>query len=311
MERLKSPLVKAEFIADVFETSEYIYFLKSYQYRNNIEQIPQNLKTKLSKEYWQGIYSGEGMVYENLGFTRETTALGNKAGISIAQSWVEENIDWNKMKYLDKIVELCERESVRLFFVSTPLTISTVYATPGYNECVDYFTEYAAEKNVPYDNLNLLKGREEFLPDALMNCMEHVGNEGADIISDYYCKVLNARIQGESVEQYFFSSVDEMRENMKAIVACQLRTEQVDENGNRKIIGEIVGKTDARPEYQFEIEKDGKVCVLQQYSQMNTCSLPVEKISFPMILRVRCRDKSDMMHEKISENHIEETTWYP
>ena len=308
LERLRNPLIKAEFIADVFEPSEYVYFLKSFQYRNNIKDIPQNLKIKFSKGYREGIYVGEGMVYEELGFTRETSVFGTKAGIYISQPWSEENIDWNKMAYLDKIVELCQRKDVQLFFVSTPLTISTVYGTPGYDECVDFFTQYAAMKDIPYDNLNLLKGREEFLPDSMMNCMEHVGDDRAEVISDYYSQVLNIRIKGENADSYFFTSVEEMRKNMKDIVACEFKTEKIDENGNRKMIGEVLGNAEIKPEFQFEMEKDGMIDVLQEYRQMKEVILPANKIKYPMILRVRARSARDGS-EKVYEVLIDETTW--
>ena len=308
LERLKNPMIKAEFIADVFEPSEYIYFLKSFQYRNNVKDIPKNVKTKFSEEYRRGVYTGSGMVYENLGFTRETSVFGTMAGIYISQPWVEEKIDWKNMEYLDKIVEVCRKKGVQLFFVSTPLTISTVYGTPGYDECVEFFTHYAEEKGVPYDNLNLLIGREAFLPDSMMNCMEHIGADRAEIISDYYSKVLNARIQGENSEIYFFDSVEEMRKNMKDIVACAFRTEKIDESGNRRFFGEALGKTDIKPEFQFEIEKDGKIDVLQEYSHTQEVILPISKITYPMTLRVRCksvRDDSEKMYEVV----IDETTW--
>lgn len=308
LERVKSPLIKAEFMLDVFEPSEYIYFLKSYQYRNNVYDIPVNLKQKLSKEYRQGIYTGGGMVYEDLGFTRETEVFGTGAGIYISQTWAEENIDWDKMAYLDRIVELCKKEGSRLFLVSTPLTISTVYGTQGYNECDYFFKKYAQETGIIYDNLNLLKGREHFLPDAKMSSMEHVGADGADIISQYYCEVLQKHLHDEEVSSYFYSSVDEMKNSMEDIAACALHTEKIDQEGNRKIVGELLHKEGTQAEYQFEFEKDGKVIIIQEYSEKNECMLSKDIIAFPMTLRIKCRSLDDES-EKMYEVNIDKTMW--
>lgn len=57
LERIKTVPVKAGFILDVFEPSEYIYFLKSYQYRDEIWECSENIRKKLSKEYRQGVFS--------------------------------------------------------------------------------------------------------------------------------------------------------------------------------------------------------------------------------------------------------------
>ncbi len=308
LERINSPIIKAEFILDVFQPSEYIYFLKSYQYRNNIWNIPANLKKKLSKEYRQGVYTGEGMVYENLGFNRETEVFGAGAGIYISEPWVEENIDWEKIGYLDKIIELCKEKDTQIFLVSTPLTISTVYGTPGYNECYQFFKKYAASNGIPYDNLNLLKDRTDILPDSQMSSMEHVGADGANIISEYYCQILNKRLQGEDVDSYFYASINEMKANMEDIAACSFYTEKLDDVGNRKIVSESLHKDNIEIEYQFEIIKNEITSVLQPYSAKEECSLPVEEISFPMILRLRCRSLNDYS-EKVFEIYIDENTW--
>ena len=308
LERLKSPVIKAEFMLDVFEPSEYIYFLKSYQYRNQVWNIPANLKKKMSKEYRQGIYTDEGMVYEDLGFTREKAVFGNGAGILISNPFLEENVDADKLEYLNKIVELCREKDVQLFLVSTPLTISTVYGTPGYEECYRFFKEYAGEKGIPYDNLNLIKNREHLLPDTKMSSMEHAGADGADIISRYYCDILKRRMQGEEVDSCFYASVQEMKEDMADIAACALHTERMDGEGNRRIIGESLHKNRVEPEYRFEIVKEGKVKVLQEYSRQEECFLPEGDISFPMMLRVRCRSRNDKS-EKIFEINIDESTW--
>lgn len=110
LERIKSVPVKAGFILDVFEPSEYIYFLKSYQYRDEIWGCRANIRKKLSREYREGIYADGKTVYENLGFARETEVFGEKAGVYISRSWTEEELDENRLAYLDKIIELCRKE---------------------------------------------------------------------------------------------------------------------------------------------------------------------------------------------------------
>ena len=82
----------------------------------------------------------------------------------------------------------------------------------------------------------------------------------------------------------------------------------MDGEGNRRIIGESLHKNRVEPEYRFEIVKEGKVKVLQEYSLKEECFLPEGDISFPMMLRVRCRSRNDKS-EKIFETNIDESTW--
>lgn len=309
LERIKSPIIKAQYMADVFKVTEYPYFFKSIQYKDNVWNILDNVKQKLSKEYREGIYVGSGMVYEDLGFARETKVLEQSAGINISQEWKTEKIDAKKLAYLDKIVELCRKENAELFLVSTPLTNSTVYATPGYEECVKYFQAYAEQNGIYYDNINLMLDRETLLPDTKMNCMEHVGGDGAEIVSEFYCRVLQNHIEGLDVSPFFYSTVTEMRNDMSDVVACSLFTREIEAGGDRRITGEVVCKEGAEVEYQFELTNETDTAVLQAYSQKTECLLPKEKITFPMVLRVKCRSVHNISNERVHEVVIEKDTW--
>lgn len=318
LERLRSPLVKAQFIAGVFEPSEYVYFLKSYQYRDKIADACDNIKKKLSKEYRQGIDTGQDTVYEELGFTRETKVFGNRAGIYPSQPWEEEKIDPGKLAYLDKIIELCRDNEVQLYMVSTPLTISTVCTTKGYEECCRFFEEYLGERGIAYDNLNFMKDRQVLLPDAAMNGMEHVGGESADLVSDFYSRVLAGRIRNENVDDYFYESVADMEVHMSDVICCALHTETAEEEdgtvggqqaGGRRIVGEAYCKEGVTAEYQFEVEHAGETTILQTYDTQNTCPLPGSRMIYPMTLRVRCRPVNGDGIERVFEVDIDENTW--
>lgn len=293
LERIKSVPVKIGFILDVFEPSEYIYFLKSYQYRDEIWECGENIRKKLSKEYRQGIFEDGKTVYENLGFARETEVFGNRAGVYISRSWTEEELDRERLAYLDRIIALCREEGVELYAVSTPLTISTVCETPGYEECNRFFSRYLEDRGVPYDNLNLMEDRGVLLPDENMSSMEHVGGDSADIVSNYYCDILRSRINEEPENIHFYDSVAEMKAHLPDLAYCDFHTEKLDEAGNRELTAKAFHGEDAVVEYQFERETDGETMVLQSYSSQETCPLPVEKMRFPMTLRARCRVRGE------------------
>lgn len=289
LERIKSLPVKAGFILDVFEPSEYVYFLKSYQYRDEIWNCGENIRKKLSKEYRQGIVEDGKTVYENLGFAREREVFGNRAGVYLSSPWTEEALDEKRLSYLDRIIELCREEGAELYAVSTPLTISTVCETSGYEECNRFFSRYLEERGIPYDNLNLMEDRGILLPDEKMSSMEHVGGDSADIVSGCYCDILRSRIGKEPEKIRFYDSVAEMKAQLPNLAYCDFHTEKLDEAGNRELKAKAFHVEDAKIEYQFERDADGVTVILQPYGAQETCPLPVEKMCFPMTLRVRCR----------------------
>lgn len=291
LDRIKSLPVKAGFILDVFEPSEYMYFLKSYQYRDEIWECGENIREKLSKEYRQGIYADGKTVYENLGFAREKEVFGNRVGVYVSRTWTEEEIDPERLAYLDRIIELCRQEGAELYAVSTPLTISTVCETPGYEECNRFFSKYLEERGIPYDNLNLMEDRGSLLPDEEMSSMEHVGGDGANVVSSYYCDILQSRMKREPGKVRFYDSVAEMKEHLPDLAYCDFHTEKLDEAGNRELKARAFHGEDVEIEYQFERDADGGTVVLQPYGSQETCPLPVEEMRFPMTLRVRCRVK--------------------
>lgn len=247
-------------------------------------------------------------MYENLGFAREKEVFGNRAGVYISRPWTEEEVDRERLAYLDRIIALCGEEGVQLYVVSTPLTISTVCETPGYEECNRFFSQYLEERRIPYDNLNLLEDRGILLPDEKMSSMEHVGGDSAETVSGLYCDILQSRMKQETGAVHFYDSVAELKEHLPDLAYCDFHTEKLDDAGNRELSAEAFHGEAVEIEYQFEKEADGVTEILQKYSVEGTCPLSVERMSFPMILRVRCRVKGEET-EKSFELAIDEGTW--
>lgn len=309
LERINSPFVKTEFILDSFKPSEYIYFLKSYQYKENLIKIPENLNDKLSREYRKGVYVGGGTAYEDLGFARESETFGNSVAITTMPDWSEDKLVPQKLGYLDKIVEICEENGIQLYLVATPLTMPTVAESVGYSQGYEYFKKYADEHGVYYDDLNLMKNRNEILPDSTMNCMEHVGGNGAEVVSDVYCQILNNHMKNKKENDILYTSVEEAVQNMGAIIACNFTTTPEADGKGRLISAVSCRQPYAIPEYQFELEKDGHIQILQSFSSVTECVLKKEDIKFPFMLRLRCHAQGNEETERIYEVMIDEETW--
>ncbi len=130
-----------------------------------------------------------------------------------------------------------------------------LYNIENYQEAEDFYTAYAEKHNLSYYNLNLLRSREELLPDSLMHDYNHVNGEGAEVISKQYADILKKQMNGEASTDLFYSSLEELKDGVERIVAVSADIE----TGNGKIILKIksLQSNDVIPEYQVQVAVDG------------------------------------------------------
>ena len=118
-----------------------------------------------------------------------------------------EKIDPANVKILEDIIKLCEENDVRLFLVSAPTSMMSLYRIADYQAAVDYYEDFAASHGLSYVNLNYLKDRETWLGDELMFDFNHVNGEGAELVSKKYAEYLNAVIHGQEPPEMFYADL--------------------------------------------------------------------------------------------------------
>ncbi len=212
---------KLDFLRDAFSPDEYLDAVSlCYRFRNNFtaDKIRDNIREKA--ELRQNGYSrrlSPPDLYPDNGFiySYQVGDIPNYA----PTRFDPENINSEKTKYLDKIRELCETNGIRLFLVSAPTTMMTLYRVADYQKAVDFYSEYASAHGLDYVNLNYLRGREEWLGDNLMFDFNHVNGEGADLVSQKYAEYLKARISGEDPPDLFYTDLEELQQDVHRIIA--------------------------------------------------------------------------------------------
>ncbi len=212
---------KLEYLRNAFTPDEYPDALSlCYRFRNNFtpETIRDTLREKAElKENGfaqrlspPDLYTDNGFIY-----SYQTGDIPNYAKISYDPNKVVPE----KAAYLEKITELCERNGVRLFLVSAPTTVMTLYRVSDYQRAVDYYTDFAADHGISYVNLNYLRGREEWLGDDLMFDFNHVNGEGAELVSRKYAQILKALISGGEVPDLLYADLEEFQADVHRIIA--------------------------------------------------------------------------------------------
>lgn len=295
LDRMRSPVSRLEYIFQALEPSEWPYVWKSYRYRNNFSDIRENVSMKLNEQTRNGVDIREDEHYEDRGFVwtqsgYEDGAVGLPSPVPV--QWENERISEDAFEWLDKIRDLCGRNGVELILVTGPTTLSTIYSIEDYEGSYQRFSQYARENGLPYFDLNLLRNRREMLPDSMMRDYDHVCGSGAEVTSRIFCDIINAFLNGEDTEVWFYASVDDMKREIGEVIACDLHTEAIEGSGDRLFVAESLQEEGKTAEYEFWICRDaegGGFELLQEYGVKNTCVIPAEDLEHDIILRVNSR----------------------
>ena len=190
--------------------------------------------------------------------------------------------------YLDRIVDLCAENGVRLFLVTAPTTMARIYLSDTYQEATDYFQEYARAHGLIYHNLNLLRGREDFLPDSSMVDYNHVNAKGAYTVSALYAEILQRDISGEDTSGYFYDSVEELKASVHRVVA--LDTDAVIDGDTLSLHMTSIHSEGVIPQYQVRLAIDGKNFeAATEWSESPDCKIDISEIRAGSKLQIRAR----------------------
>lgn len=293
IDRIKSPTIRIQSIVSLLDKKDYPYLLGSYRSREGILNAVQNVKDKLDADVRNGVdrrrgeyYADRGFVYTESGFTEGNVGLPDTPPVQ----WKDAERKEEAFAYLDKITALCEENNIQLFLVTGPTTLSTIYSIEDYEGIVSCFKEYALDKGIIYQDMNLIKDREKELPDSAMYDSDHVNGKGAEIISRKYCEILKKNIKGEDTADYFYSTVEEMKQDINKVVACDIHTEEL-ENGDYKITAIGLCAPEQKAEFEFLISEDeGRTWnILREYGAEQEYIIDRDKLLEEVTLRVNSR----------------------
>jgi len=192
-DRLINPINKLAFLLDVFKGSDILLGIDAYRYRESLSPdfLRDNIrewKELLSSDYSPLVkndeyYYEKGFVYSDVSMSDDTVEIPEDISDFV-------HIDPKKTAYLDKIVKLCKDTNTDLYLVTGPTTLQCINSIPHYDDATNYYLNYAEQNGLAYHNLNMLDGREEWLPITMMCDYNHVNGQGAMLVSKKYADIL-------------------------------------------------------------------------------------------------------------------------
>ena len=248
------------------------YFCNMYRHKENfkIDKIKENIE-KHKKLESEGIvvdkeketyYYGKGFIYSN-----NHCEPGNIPVMDELQDHFSlDEIDQSKVKYIDKIYEFCRQKGIRLILTATPVSMMNMYHIEGYQEAVDFYTEYAKEKGISICNLNYLKDREEWFGDERMTDYVHMSGEAAEEIRAIYADILDSELNGKESSAEFYPDLDALKKDVHRVVA--LRAGLLKEGENVHISIEALSNDIGNNLYRIEfLTADGNAEVLREWEK--------------------------------------------
>lgn len=123
----------------------------------------------------------------------------------------ETEIDDESVQYLDKIIALCKQHGTRIILVTTPLSELVTCKCSNLDVFYNWYKEYAYENELEFYDFNLLKEKQDMLPDELAYYdAGHLNDTGADIFGMEYCRIMRMVDAGEDISDLFYGSYDEL-----------------------------------------------------------------------------------------------------
>lgn len=270
-DRLKSPWIRADYALHTLTPEELPFLLKSYRYRDNFSQIPENISAK-----WK-LLTGRSVQEMHMGFVPLEKAWDlQRDQIGFWDyHWTERSVSDETMTYLDRIVRLCGKKNVKLYFVTMPMASSSFYQNDSVTNAHDFIQAYADKVSVPYFDMNLWKGAEARRLNERMNDYEHPSGELAEELSNVVSRI----VQGENPDKFLYQMTAQAKAAMHGILSLQMHTEPA-QNGSRNIIVSCVCEEGMEVRYTFTAETNiKKNVILQKDGVSSSCILPPELVN--------------------------------
>ncbi len=161
-----------------------------------------------------GSLTGKEEKYENRGYLGAIAArCPTVSPEEYHTEKVFESVDPECVKYMDKMISMCQERGIAVIVVVAPVSQSTTLRFQGLDDFYSYLRDYCARWEVPLFDMNLFKGKTNLFPDATHYYDElHMSADGAWSATHYICDVVELWKAGREYDTLFYSSYTEAEE---------------------------------------------------------------------------------------------------
>lgn len=216
---MRPSLNKLEFLLCTSESRHYTNRLLPFRREWKKMEDPSYLKEVWDKKRQESYRNYEPVVREQEYYAGKGFVSSREVLDAEAITWWEnfglirddmESSETYTLSYLEKIVEFCEKEKIRLIFVTAPSFDRYLEAVGPYDQAYAYIRELAEKYGISYLDFNLC--REEYLDFTEEDFLDvdHLNGRGARTLTEFLAEIeeelISHRLQ---IDEYFKPWYDE------------------------------------------------------------------------------------------------------
>lgn len=179
------------------------------RYRKNIYN-PQNIINTISNKMSKSYNTFEPVVYEGVekyiekGFVYSYEKI-SEYGYDIQIKWNKKTLLNSQVNYLIKMIELCKKEKIDVYLITSPYHKSYLENEPNYQKIHDFFMKIANRYDVPYWDFVYLKENFVKFEDNDYKDAVHLNGIGAEKFSTTVSELIKKYNSDENIETYFIN----------------------------------------------------------------------------------------------------------
>jgi len=193
---LRNDKYEAEYIEEVFPLSEKVkYNVKLFRYQQDYFAFRNSkLKEKIEAKYnvetkaaqkQQGTeeYRSKGYAYCDYKMLESEFNKTNQFRSLDGKNW---NMDNAQKKYLQKIVDTCKQNNIKLIFVTAPVANVSMEFIKNYDLIHNKVQNFADKNNIPYIDYNIVNINEKLLTNDNFRDDAHLNQSGVEIVDNHF-----------------------------------------------------------------------------------------------------------------------------
>ncbi len=238
---LKNPLLKLQYIFDVFEPNELINAFSRVRRNFNALARPSDIwmiPGKKDDNYKNFVPDEEVYSYSYLGrgcWTLEGSIADKgiwvNTNANAFDNVMPEDVGQEQIEYLNKIGELCKENNIKLTLFMMPYSELYLTKYTSYTTFVTYMESVAEQIGAEWLDLNLVKDEYLSLSDEEFLDYDHLNTKGNEKTTAFFVQYMN-NPDGD----YFYDTIEELKEaepDKERVLAVEYEHTYWGENGEQ------------------------------------------------------------------------------
>ena len=178
---------KIKYNVNIFKYQQDYFAFKNKELKDNIKEKFGVLDKVSEKQQGKEEYRSKGYTFCNYNMLPDEFNKTNQFRKFDGKNWVFEKA---QKKYLQKIVDKCKENHIKLIFVTAPIANISMTYIKNYDIIHSAVEKFAEENDIPYLDYNIINKEKHLLEHENFRDDAHLNHSGVEIISGNFSRYL-------------------------------------------------------------------------------------------------------------------------